>query len=254
MFKSYIICGTPRSGSTLLCRLLASTGVAGKPDSFFRRQSVSEWMDDWGLPARETMTDSEFARTYLGAACGEGENGTGIFGLRLMRENLEDATGMIDTVYPGLPDDVARFEKAFGRTLFIHLSRGDKVAQAVSRVKAEQTGLWHLAPDGTELERLSPPAHPVYDHDAIDKHVTELEQYDDAWNQWFVACGIDPVRITYEMLSGDPASVLALILDRLGLDSAIASDAVPEVAKLADATSAEWIARYRWEKAGRRRD
>ncbi|WP_425081109.1 Stf0 family sulfotransferase [Ruegeria arenilitoris] len=30
-FDSYLICRTPRSGSTLLCQLLAATGCAGKP-------------------------------------------------------------------------------------------------------------------------------------------------------------------------------------------------------------------------------
>ena len=34
-------------------------------------------------------------------------------------------------------------------------SRENKLAQAVSLIKAEQTGLWHIAPDGTELERVA---------------------------------------------------------------------------------------------------
>jgi hypothetical protein len=29
---SYLICGTPRTGSTLLCGLLTATGVAGRPE------------------------------------------------------------------------------------------------------------------------------------------------------------------------------------------------------------------------------
>ena len=40
---SYALCATPRSGSTLLCDLLADTGVAGRPDSFFRPQAIAEW-------------------------------------------------------------------------------------------------------------------------------------------------------------------------------------------------------------------
>src|SRR5207249_762689 len=32
--KSYLICATPRSGSYLLCELLALTGVAGKPTEY----------------------------------------------------------------------------------------------------------------------------------------------------------------------------------------------------------------------------
>src|SRR5919197_6386428 len=31
----YLVCATPRSGSTLLCQLLERTGVAGRPDEYF---------------------------------------------------------------------------------------------------------------------------------------------------------------------------------------------------------------------------
>ncbi|MGZ5376146.1 MAG: Stf0 family sulfotransferase, partial [Solirubrobacterales bacterium] len=39
--RSYLVCATPRSGSTLLCEALKSTGVAGRPEEYFEalRQS-----------------------------------------------------------------------------------------------------------------------------------------------------------------------------------------------------------------------
>src|SRR5215207_8545306 len=33
--RSYLVCATPRSGSTLLCEALKSTGVAGVPAEYF---------------------------------------------------------------------------------------------------------------------------------------------------------------------------------------------------------------------------
>ena len=33
--RSYLVCATPRSGSTLLCEMLAGTGVAGHPREYF---------------------------------------------------------------------------------------------------------------------------------------------------------------------------------------------------------------------------
>jgi len=71
MFDGYIICGTPRTGSTLLCKLLASTGTSGDPHSFYRRQDISEWADEWKLPARDTMGELEFNVAYLDAAITE---------------------------------------------------------------------------------------------------------------------------------------------------------------------------------------
>src|SRR6187399_2354626 len=33
--RSYVVCATPRSGSTLVCHALADTGVAGRPEEYF---------------------------------------------------------------------------------------------------------------------------------------------------------------------------------------------------------------------------
>lgn len=250
MYDAYVICGTPRTGSTLLIDLLAKTRAAGEPDSFFRRQSIDNWMKEWGLPPRASLDEGAFNRLYLDAAIRAGRAGTPIFGLRLMRENLEALMAMIANVHGPLPSDRARFERAFGRTLFIHLRREDKLAQAISLVKAEQTGLWHVAPDGTEIERLAPHREPDYDFERLSRKLAELEGYDAAWNRWFDAEGIEPLRIGYERLSADPAAELARICAALRIAAPPAAEVRPGVAKLADATSAEWMRRYR-EEVGR---
>jgi LPS sulfotransferase NodH len=33
--RSYLVCATPRSGSTLVCHALTETGVAGHPEEYF---------------------------------------------------------------------------------------------------------------------------------------------------------------------------------------------------------------------------
>ncbi len=43
---SYLVCATPRSGSTLLCEALTNTGIAGQPKEYF------EALKDTGLPRR----------------------------------------------------------------------------------------------------------------------------------------------------------------------------------------------------------
>ncbi|MEZ0335372.1 MAG: Stf0 family sulfotransferase, partial [Gemmatimonadales bacterium] len=120
-----------------------------------------------------------------------------------------------------------------------------KLGQAISLVKAEQTGLWHVAPDGTEIERLAPPQEPQYDFARLHREVAKLEAYDAAWHAWFDAQGIVPLRIGYESLSADPAATLIRVCAALGLPSPDAEDVKPGVAKLADATSLDWTRRYR---------
>src|SRR3989337_3196752 len=178
MFDGYIIWGTPRTGSTLLCNLLTSTKTTGNPDSFYGRKFISWWAEEWRLPSRDTMSERDFNIAYLNAAVVAGKGRTEIFGLRLMRENLEELSAILDQIFPQLPSDRARLERAFGSILYIHLSREDKLAQAISLVKAEQTGLWHIATDGTEIERLSPPEESQYDFERINREVLKLESYD----------------------------------------------------------------------------
>lgn len=249
MFDGYIICGTPRTGSTLLCKLLADTGTTGDPHSFYRRQDVSEWAQDWGLPARNTMGELEFQLAYLNAAIGAGKGDTEIFGLRLMRENLDELSAILDRIFPELASDKERFEKVFGRVLYIHLSRENKLAQAVSLVKARQTGLWHIAPDGTEIERVGPAREPHYDFARIKDEVEELEAYDAAWNIWFAQQGIAPLRIGYEHLSAEPAVALLRICEALGVRAPDAGHVRPGVAKLADETSLDWMRRFHLDAA-----
>ncbi len=244
-FDAYIICATPRTGSTLLCDLLTATGRVGAPDSFFGRRFISWWAGQWGLPSVEELGEPAFSRTYLDAAIRAGRGGTKVFGLRLMRENISDLNRFIEQVHQGIQTDLARIEAAFGKVLFVYLSRDDKLAQAVSLVKAEQTGLWHIAPDGTEVERLGPSGEPAYDFQRLRRKVAELETHDAAWNPWFEEQGIEPLRIGYEALSADPAAGLGAICNALGIVAPRADEVRPGVAKLADAVSRDWIDRYR---------
>ncbi len=247
--KSYIICGTPRSGSTLLCDLLAATNVAGAPDSFFMRDVDPVWAQVWGLPARGDRSDAAFGAAYLAAAIKAGTAATGVFGLRLMRENLGELLGMIDAVYPGQASDVAGLRAAFGAVLFVHLSRADKLAQAVSLIKAEQSGLWHIGPDGAEVERLSPPQQPQYDFARIRAVVAKLQAFDAAWQHWFAAQGIAPLRIGYDSLAADAVAEVARICAALGVAEPARGSLQPGVAKLADAVSADWMRQYRLDMA-----
>jgi len=242
---AYIICATPRSGSTLLCDLLHETGVCGSPHSFFRDQDYEECAEHFGVSVEGWPDRDSFDRAYLDAVVDYGTGATPLFGMRLMWESLAPLAQRLETFYPGLPSDSARFDAAFGPVLYIHLSRQDKVAQAVSRLKAEQTGLWHVDADGTERERVKPGEAPTYDAQALSELVAALAEHDAAWERWFARQGVVPLRISYETLSAQPQATVALLLDALGQDRSIAATVEPRTARLADAESRDWAARLR---------
>src|SRR5947209_6929141 len=56
---SYLVCATPRSGSTLLCEALANTGIAGNPKEYF------ENLISTGLPRRPREYFEDIANTEI---------------------------------------------------------------------------------------------------------------------------------------------------------------------------------------------
>ncbi|MDO8408907.1 MAG: Stf0 family sulfotransferase [Phenylobacterium sp.] len=246
-YASYMICTAPRSGSTLLCRLLAETGVAGRPASHFHEPSLAEWTRRLGLDPGAGASEGEIVEACIQAALARGRSDNGVFGLRLQRPSFDFFFSRLAVVHADGGSERARFEGVFGRTLFIHLSRADKVEQAVSCLKAEQTGLWHVAADGSDLERVGPPREPEYDGQKLQAWVEAMVGYDRDWTAWFAAEAITPVRIAYDDLSADPTGTVRRVLGALGLDPAAADRVSPSVRKMADDTNRDWAARFRAE-------
>jgi len=247
-YDAYIICTSPRSGSTLLTQLLRASGVAGYPRTPFHKGSVIDWARMKGIDVGPGVAPGARTRAAIAAARTAGKGETAVFGTRLQRHSFAPFVADMATAYPEGATDLARIEAAFGKTLFIHLTRPDKLAQAVSVVRATQTGLWHMAPDGREIERLAPPADPVFDAEAIRTEKDTFDAYDRDWRAWFRSEGISPLKVTYDALSDDPIGTLRHILKALGADATQADSVEVGVKKLADTLSAEWIARYQAEE------
>jgi trehalose 2-sulfotransferase len=247
-YDSYVICTSPRSGSTLLCTLLTATGVAGKPASYFYDQSVEDWLAELGIAVDEAATDREVLETALTVVLRVGTNGTGLFGLRQQAHSLAFLCEKLALLAPEETTDAGRFQKIFGATFFVYLSRADKVDQAVSYLKAKQSGLWHVAHDGSELERNAPHRDPTYDSEELRACVRMMQGYDSNWNEWFAREGIEPLRISYDSLAASPIETLREVLASLGIDRSAADGVVPGVRKLADSINRAWSTRFRAEQ------
>lgn len=248
MIDSYIICTSPRSGSTLLTRMLRDSGVAGWPGSHLHGASLTAWTEALDLAAPAEIGALELAQRCCAAARALGTR-DGIFALRLQGHSLGTFRQALGLLHPGEPNDGARLQAELGRTRVIYLHRDDLVARAVSLLRAQQSGLWHMGADGTEIERLAPPARPVYDARAIAAQVAAFAAMDRAWNAWFAGQGISPLRLDYDALAADPNGTLVRVLSFLGLDPAAARGILPSTRQLRDDESAAWIQRFRTEGA-----
>lgn len=227
----------------MLCDLMAATGVLGRPASFYRPESISDW--SIRLSVDTEVSNAEFERAYLAAIRSHGADATGMFGLRVMWDTMGGLIDRLSSIFPDDQSDAALFETAFGRPLYIHLTRADKVAQAVSLVRAEQSGLWHLASDRSVRQGARHPNKNHYDADAIEKEVEALTRDETAWRSWFAAHDLTPVPVVYERLASDPQAEVTTILKAIGQDTSISQTLEPITAKIGDAESRSWIERYR---------
>jgi LPS sulfotransferase NodH len=231
---SYILCGTPRTGSTLLCSLLSSTGVAGRPESYFREPDHRQWAARFGVPISEDgLVDySKFAT----AAARFGSTANGVFAARVMWGTMALIVSGLDTS-SGRRSDRDVLERAFGPLRFVHLRRRDVVGQAVSWARAEQSDYWH---HGDEVR-----AQPRLDLGQIDSFVGTIRDHNAAWRSWFDAEAIAPLDVEYESLDVDPGETVREILEWIGTRAP--ADWTPASAhtRQADEINADWARQYR---------
>jgi LPS sulfotransferase NodH len=243
--SAYVLCGTPRTGSTLLCTLLESTGVAGRPQSYFRHADLDTYATTWGIPC---APDGRFPfADYLRGAINAGQSGNGVFAVRIMWGTMAEVVNNLRELYTD-PASADRdlLTRAFGPTRFIYLRRRDVVAQAVSRARAEQTNVWHIIGDMPIGDGPAvPPAHaPRYDFAQIRTYTQEIDAQNQAWTAWFHTNGIQPHHVWYEDLAAAPVEMTHAILDFLQIEVPPHVRMSAHNQRLADGISTEWIARY----------
>jgi trehalose 2-sulfotransferase len=238
--RAYLVCATPRSGSTLLCELLKGTGAAGCPAEYFETLRSTQYPRQprqyfEGVPEVQALLPEvdpgtpETAFDWDGVLRA-GTTPNGVFGAKIMWGHLED-------LWPRL--GARRLEDVLPRLRYVRVARADKVAQAVSLWIAIQTQRWR---DDGEDEA---PHDPVYSFAAIRHLVAQLTDHERAWDEWLA--GRDPISVPYERLAAAPAETVGALLAELGIDGR-----VPEVARMrrqAGERSREWIERYGQEAA-----
>jgi LPS sulfotransferase NodH len=234
---SYLICATPRTGSTLLCGLLKSSGVAGRPASYFNRRSLHDYAADWRI-ARPR--DGRIDEAYVRAALAAGRTSNGVFGGRIMAETLPELIGDLAADSGSAETDVGLLSAHLGRLRYVHLRRRDVVAQAVSWAKALQTHYWHPG------EAVQPGGErPHYDEELIGGLVAAIEKFEADWTRWFAVHGIVPHEVVYEELAADPLRTAHDALDHLGLHVPPGLQLVTGHRRQADQVNADWSARFR---------
>lgn len=237
-FDSYLICATARSGTTLLCGLLESSGVAGHPASYFNRRALHDYGADWQI-ARPR--DGRIDEAYVRAARKAGMTANGVFGGRLMAETRPELISDLAAAEPGpAAGDAELLGNQLGRLKFVHLRRVDVVAQAVSWVKSLQTHFWHSG------EAVEPGGQdPHYDQELIGRLVAKIETFESDWSAWFSVHGLAPYEVTYEELAVNPVRTARGVLHFLDLHLPPGRELVVGHHRQADQLNATWIESFK---------
>jgi trehalose 2-sulfotransferase len=244
MAPAYLVCATERSGSTLLCELLAATGVAGRPEEYFESLSATgrarqprEYFPADADPEILALLAPLQAplpavrwEARLADARRRGTTPNGVFGAKMM--------------WAYLPDFLAHGnpEQQLGPLRWLHVERRDTLAQAISLWRAVQTAQWRAEDRDSEVE-------PVFHAGAIAHLKRRQEAHAAAWRTWFAERGIEPMEIVYEEFAQESETTICRVLEHIGVPSEGVRVPSPPLRRQADARSQEWVDRFRDEVA-----
>lgn len=273
--RSYLVCATPRSGSTLVCKALGETGVAGKPEEYFEAllhsgrprspeeyfigvddQSIFDHLGQRGIGRDEEQRSPLWSRTaydrYVDWAMEAGSTPNGVFGAKLMWGYFGDFVALLRNVpqYRDLP--LAELLPAvFPNLQFVRVVRANKVRQAVSLWKAVQTATWRQ--DEGQSDSGSPPHQSFieqhrpnlrFHYGAIAHLLDQVMRDEAAWDAFFEHTQIKPTLVLYENFASDYVESTHNLLGRLGLEVPDDLELEPKMKKQSDGINDDWTRRF----------
>lgn len=267
---AYLVCSTQRSGSTFLCSLLASTGVAGDPKEYF------EAMAETGMPphpgyfmaglprtgagvrddrrATEVPSYSDLRtvdgwRAHLERTFELGTTPNGVFSAKLMWNQVAEMARHA-VALPELQGlaGAELLDRLFGDPVYVWMRRQDKVQQAISLWRALQTRAWrreHSGKDAT-VDQLR------YSFEAIEHLRRALSADDEAWSRFFFDAGLEPLELSYEDdVEPDPAEAVVRVLARIGVPLPLLWRPRTSMLRQSDDLNQAWRSAYDRDAAAR---
>lgn len=272
---SYLICATPRSGSTFLCAALERTGISGRPaehfellletglprqprDYFQRSNDPAVWallddpefrdvLGDYGgrfaeHPARQDprWRPPDFAH-LLAEALEGGTTDNGVFATKIMWAYFRDFVRLARrSGRKGLAPCEVPASVFPDLRRYVWIRREDTARQAVSLWKALQTQQWRRDSDdearGAGLR---------FSFAAVDHLKLRIDEHNDAWRGFFESCNTEAVEVVYEEFVEDYEGTIMRILREVGIprphDFVIER---PGMKRQSDETSEEWVRMY----------
>jgi LPS sulfotransferase NodH len=199
----YLILGSPRSGSTLVSRILFETKMAGDPLEFFNRYLLELECEIKGI--KELTFDRFLDEMKLRRT-----SPNGVFGMQLHYPQL-----LMKFSSDNINNSMIGFVRDFDK--YIWLRRRNKLRQAISFVIAKTNGAWS-SEDKKKIEKLE-----VEDISMIDilSALRFVSFNDFGWERLIHAAKLDVHEVWYEDLVTNYESVCSGIFNFLQINSNI---------------------------------
>lgn len=228
----YLIAMTPRSGSSHLCDVLSNSGKLGRPGEMLSREFIPEIVKS--APGRDA---DEYLRQVMKVI----RTPNGVSGLKASWFQFDDFRRAMKD-----PSALLKFR-------FIHLTRRDLAAQAVSLYRATATNVFHTNVDHPP-EALGQLAALEYDFEKILHWHDHIAAQERGWQAYFDENRIYPLAISYEDIERDVVAVSRRIAGFIGRPHAakgVVADS--KFRKLGERQNIEWSARFALDLDARRR-
>jgi LPS sulfotransferase NodH len=253
--RSFVVCTSVRSGSTLLGEAMYAAGGMGCPLEYFHVGFQPTFEERW-----RTHGFDDYRRELFRRRTDPG----GSFGLKIF---WRDIIVLCERRFPGTTDglDLLKdpsvapnggyamvwrvLQELVPNAHYILLARRDKARQAISAFTAVRTGQWRDLADTSAA--VSPPG---YDYDTILRTFQHGHHTHRSWLEMFEHAGVRPVEVFYEDLARDLPETVGRMLDALP-HSAPHRERLAQPMRLrrqAGAASEQLLMRFLRERAARR--
>ena len=213
--RGFAICTAPRSGSNFLSQLLSSTGQLGRPLEYFNGPG-RRYFDDPRYP------DDRSAQIEKILTMGATSNG--IYGLKIFAHQHDWIEGEVKwaALLPGLQ--------------FIFLRRRDILGQAISWVRALQTGQYRHGQASI--------GDAAFDGQAILDRLRAIATEYARWEMYFARNEIATLRFYYEDVVDAPQQAVDSVAGLFNLHLACADARQISVIVQRDETTENWRKRF----------
>ena len=239
-----IIVATQRSGSTMICDDLRGTGQLGWPTEIYDNLMNQGPLSTQELHLAYTSQINHVTTT------------NNICAFKIMANQLDFINTLhrkLSALSPNYHSNYELIKKIYADAIWVKVERKDKVRQAISRLLALHTDVYHLAENNNNLKDIGKLIHEkkqldhseaYYSFAVVHDEIEKINAEGAILEEFFSAIGESPITINYETAIHDRSYITA-IAERLNLNNVNVSER--HLMPLSNDTNEEWFERYNQE-------